>query len=214
MTEPFLHVGRTSGGVTTLGPGRRFGIWLEGCQRACPGCLATDLWEQRAESRVPVANLWAAVAPRLPGHDGVTISGGEPFLQAEGLLALLRCLAAAPGLDVMVYSGYHLSELRGGVPAVREALGLIDLLVDGPYREDLPNTLLWRGSDNQRLRLLTPRAQRYRRFVNARYGPRRRLQFAAGADGGLRVVGIPERGFVRGLAAGLRARGIQLEERS
>lgn len=214
MMKPFLHVGRTSGGVTTLGPGRRYGIWLEGCRRACPGCLATDLWEQRAESRVPVADFWAVVAPRLPGHTGVTISGGEPFLQAAGLLALLRRLAALPDLDVMVYSGYHLSELRDGAPEVREALGLIDLLVDGPYREDLPNTLLWRGSDNQRLRLLTPRARRYRRFVNARYGPRRRLQFAAGADGGLHFVGIPERDFVHGLFAGLRARGIRLEERS
>ena len=30
--------------VTALGPGRRIGLWLQGCALACPGCISQDSW--------------------------------------------------------------------------------------------------------------------------------------------------------------------------
>ena len=79
--------------VTALGPGRRIGLWLQGCALACPGCVSRDTWAFAEDQSLPlsVLLLWCQqVAPT--GLDGITISGGEPFAQPEALLALLEAL--------------------------------------------------------------------------------------------------------------------------
>ncbi len=59
----------------------------------------------------------------------------------------------------MVFSGYPLEEVRAtGDPDVLELLGLTDILVDGPYVRELPDTeRRWIGSTNQRVHFLTDR---------------------------------------------------------
>jgi len=84
---------------------------------------------------------------------GITLSGGEPFLQAEPFLELAR-RAKARGLSVWAYSGYVWEELMSGVPseAARELLREVDVLVDGLYVEaEASYQLKWRGSANQRI---------------------------------------------------------------
>jgi anaerobic ribonucleoside-triphosphate reductase activating protein len=85
-------------------------------------------------------------------RDGVTVSGGEPFGQPAGLVALLRELRAC-GIHIVVYTGYTLEALaRRTEPEVCETLRLADLLVDGPYVAALADGAgEWRGSRNQRL---------------------------------------------------------------
>ena len=89
-----------------------------------------------------------------PLLDGVTLSGGEPFCQAEALLPLVREVKKM-GKTVFAYSGYTLEqllELGKTYPAVLELLKLCDTLVDGPYVEALRNLdLEFRGSSNQRI---------------------------------------------------------------
>jgi len=94
----------------------------------------------------------ALLAPYGAPRDGVSVLGGEPFGQPMGLAALLRRLK---GLDVhtVVYTGYTLEALaRRREPAVRAALELTDLLIDGPFVGALADGAgEWRGSRNQHL---------------------------------------------------------------
>ena len=80
------------------------------------------------------------------------ILGGEPFLQPVGLAALLGRIKAH-GVHTTVYTGYTLEALgRRPEPAVRAALELTDLLIDGPFVALLSQGAgEWRGSRNQRL---------------------------------------------------------------
>jgi anaerobic ribonucleoside-triphosphate reductase activating protein len=81
--------------VTTLGPGQRIGLWVQGCHIQCPGCLSRDTWESdpAREVELELVLAWCRyVAPE--GCGGVTISGGEPFEQPAALAALLDGLIA------------------------------------------------------------------------------------------------------------------------
>ena len=91
------------------------------------------------------------------GIEGLTLVGGEPFFQAKPLAELSRRVRAA-GLSVMAYSGFTLEQLQSDlVPYAKYLLREIDLLMDGPFRADLPTRRPWRGSDNQRLLSLSHR---------------------------------------------------------
>lgn len=189
-----------------LGPGRRVALWVSGCTRACPGCMSPELWEQSRP--VPVLDVVREVLPLLARADGLTISGGEPFDQADALLAAVRQLhAALPGLEVFMYTGYLLEDISAFGGMAVELLGEIDMLMDGPYRQDLPDTLIWRGSDNQRLHLLSARAQRHAWAVEAKWGDSRALGLRMLDSARCLLVGIPRRGSLEELREALRARG-------
>lgn len=74
--------------VRVLGPGVRYALWVQGCPRRCPGCVAENAWDPDGGERIPVDAL--AVEIVLSGAEGLTVSGGEPFLQAEALAELLE----------------------------------------------------------------------------------------------------------------------------
>jgi anaerobic ribonucleoside-triphosphate reductase activating protein len=74
--------------VTRLGPGRRVGIWVQGCSIRCPGCISVDTWV-RGRGRADVSEVLEAIAPWMSTAEGFTISGGEPFDQPDALASLL-----------------------------------------------------------------------------------------------------------------------------
>jgi anaerobic ribonucleoside-triphosphate reductase activating protein len=88
----------------------------------------------------------------------VTLLGGEPLAHAAGAAALAGAVRRR-GLSVMVFTGYTLAEARRlPDPAVADLLSLTDLLVDGPYRRELPEPRRrWIGSANQEIHFLTDR---------------------------------------------------------
>jgi anaerobic ribonucleoside-triphosphate reductase activating protein len=90
--------------------------------------------------------------------EGVTLLGGEPLAHAAGAAALARAVRQS-GLTVMVFTGYTLAEARAlPDPAVRDLLAHTDLVVDGPYQRDLPETRRrWIGSANQHVHFFTER---------------------------------------------------------
>jgi anaerobic ribonucleoside-triphosphate reductase activating protein len=188
--------------VTTLGPGRRVGFWLQGCSIRCPGCISLDTWPATGTA-IAVDDCVAQVTPWLEAADGVTISGGEPFDQVEGLRALLGRLRAWPKLDVLVYSGYSMAALAA---KLAELDGLIDTLVSDPYLEDAPQTLALRGSDNQRMHLLTELGRL--RFSRLQHATRSGEQFdvMVDLDGSAWLAGIPSRTAWQRLQATLAGR--------
>jgi anaerobic ribonucleoside-triphosphate reductase activating protein len=88
-------------------------------------------------------------------RDGVSILGGEPFLQPEGLLALIRALRRRGCQHIVCYSGYTYEVLRrrsARQPAIGQVLDEIEVLIDGPFVAALADQAgPWTGSGNQRV---------------------------------------------------------------
>lgn len=194
--------------VTTLGPGRRAGIWVQGCTIGCPGCMSTDTWPSDPARAIPATAVldWVDALPARP--DGITLSGGEPFQQVEAvteLLGLLHEWRAGSPIDILVYSGYPFHRLRKDA-AARRALALCDAAVTGPYLRRRPTDLPWRGSANQRLIPLTPLGKE-RYATTQRSGPR--LQVCPDGDT-VWLIGVPAPGDLELLAGRLEHSGLRL----
>ncbi len=139
------------------GPGTRLVVFFQGCDRGCPGCFNPDTHSKEARTLYTPEDLLKEYlkGPADP-VEGLTVSGGEPFMQSAGLGRLLY-LARTRGLSTLVYTGYLIEELRAD-PDMASALEYIDVLIDGPFIEGMKEpTLLARGSVNQRVHLLTGR---------------------------------------------------------
>lgn len=159
ISDPVLiRIARTMNGTRAEGPDRRTAIWVQGCSIRCEGCINPQLFSPKGGELVTIEGI---VADAVQSADeGITVLGGEPFDQPEPLAALCR-EAREAGLGVMCFSGYAREALEAD-PAMAEALQYIDLLVDGPYRHDDPETeRALVGSTNQRFIHLTSRYEKY-----------------------------------------------------
>lgn len=182
-----IRISRLHFPVTTLGPGRRIGVWFQGCSIRCPGCISMDTWSP-AGGETQVDAVLARLRDWAPDADGFTISGGEPFDQPEALLALLRGLRRLSAADILVYSGHAHERLTD---VLVTADGLIDALITEPFDMAAPQTLTLRGSDNQRLHCLTPLG---RQRFSALPRPAKALDVMFDDDGSVWFAGIPSRG--------------------
>jgi anaerobic ribonucleoside-triphosphate reductase activating protein len=193
--------------VTTLGPGRRIGIWVQGCKIRCSGCVSLDTWAE-GKGITTTDDVVRAITPWLGQADGVTISGGEPFDQAEALAVLLQQLPLAAHQDVFAYSGYAYEEIQFK-PALRQ--GRIDALISDPYQEAAPQTLPLRGSDNQRLHLLTDLGRRrFSQFDSPANTARPSLDVMFDDDGTVWLAGIPRPGDMQRLRSLLGVQGHEI----
>lgn len=142
--------------VYTLGPGRRYCLWVQGCERQCPGCISEYSRDPQGGYSMSIQAL--ALEIKLSRPEGLTVSGGEPFLQAEALGELLQILKNDMNcsIGVIVYTGYTYTELQQ-MPSAQALLSHTDLLIDGPYIQELDDGLSLRGSSNQQVIPLTER---------------------------------------------------------
>ena len=132
------------------GPGIRTTVFCQGCPHHCEGCHNPETWEFGCGTPMEEERILEIVRSN-PLCRGVTVSGGEPFAQAEGFARLAKLLKAHR-YEVAVYSGYTFEQLLRGTPAQRELLGCIDVLIDGPFLLDQRSLQLpFRGSRNQRI---------------------------------------------------------------
>ncbi|MGI6357646.1 MAG: 4Fe-4S single cluster domain-containing protein [Bacillota bacterium] len=133
----------------TDGVGLRAVAYLQGCTHACPGCHNPASHSLTGGYLADTDDVLDTLLSN-PLLSGLTISGGEPLLQAEATLALAAG-AKARGYSVWLYTGYVLQELAAH-PLSERILGVVDVLVDGPYlAEERDLALPYRGSRNQRL---------------------------------------------------------------
>ena len=134
------------------GPGMRMAIFFQGCPHHCPGCHNPDTHDPSGGTGTTIGELAEAIR-QTRYLDGVTFSGGEPFIHPEALLKLTRT-AREKGLTVWSYSGWTFEELMANAAGEKavEALKGIDVLVDGRFVEALRSEdHIYRGSSNQRL---------------------------------------------------------------
>lgn len=136
--------------IYNLGPGRRIGIWVQGCTLACAGCVNQTLWSAEGGASVAVADVFNWLVSRADEFDGVTISGGEPFEQYEPLIAFLHLVKQKTALDVYCFSGFYLEELNERFPD-RLFYRYLDYLVDGRYVAGRHENRNAKGSSNQTL---------------------------------------------------------------
>jgi anaerobic ribonucleoside-triphosphate reductase activating protein len=155
-----LQIAQTVACTEAEGPGRRFALWFQGCPLRCPGCCNPEMLPFAGGRTIALAELLDHIQASAKVHDieGITLLGGEPLAHAAGGAALARAVQPR-GLSVMVFSGYTLEEAQNlPDPAVAELLSLTDILVDGPYVREQPETRRrWIGSANQRVHFLTER---------------------------------------------------------
>jgi anaerobic ribonucleoside-triphosphate reductase activating protein len=166
-----------------LGPGRRVGLWTQGCTIHCKGCMSIHAWEFDKSKAIDIDEL----AQILSDFDcnKLTISGGEPFDQAPSLLALLRKIRGKFS-DILVYTGYKFETLLEKYP---EHFEYIDAIVDSPFIEGMESEYVYKGSDNQRLFVLNKELQdEYDEWMNRKKDGYLQIKVK---DNALFIIGIP-----------------------
>lgn len=132
------------------GPGLRASIYLAGCYHKCPGCHNPQSWDMNGGKEMEVDEIVEIL--KQSGHTKFTITGGDPFYQPMGLLELVvRTRKEIPGSNIWCYTGFLFEDLLDREEMVL-ILKNIDVLVDGPFIQELRDeTLMYRGSSNQRV---------------------------------------------------------------
>lgn len=182
MEQAFLRIGWYTQGTDCLGPDSRFAIWVQGCRKRCKGCIAQSLQSFDGGQAISVAELAEEILKS--GTDGLTISGGEPFLQADAIAILLeKVKSARHELGVIIYSGMKYEELLEDSSA-QKVLDYTDLLIDGEYIQELDDNRAMRGSSNQRMIFLSSR-------YTAEDMPEKRKNKLIFYDDKFRMIGIP-----------------------
>ena len=143
------------------GEGIRVSLFVSGCTHRCKGCFNPETWNC-SYGRLYTAETEQSIMDMLSFEyvDGLSLLGGEPFEpdnQRELVKLLQRVRKELPNKNVWCYTGYTLEndllgESRARCEVTDEMLGMIDVLVDGEFKEELKNiALAFRGSSNQRL---------------------------------------------------------------
>lgn len=133
------------------GDGCRVVLWVSGCNHCCKGCHNPETWN-------PTAGILFNEQTRMEIFEalnkdyisGITYSGGDPLYpdNIETITTLAKEIREKfPSKDQWLYTGYKYEDIQD-----KEILNYINVLVDGPFIEELKDPKLhWRGSSNQRI---------------------------------------------------------------
>lgn len=124
------------------GDGARYVIFTQGCEHHCKGCQNPDTWDFNGGYDVDVS----VIADDVRKHrmiDGITLSGGDPFYQQDECVELLKLLQE---YNVWIYTGFVYEDI-----ADTELAKMADVIVDGPFIEELRCEGKMYGSSNQRI---------------------------------------------------------------
>lgn len=156
MNTNMLNLAAFHPGTRALGPGLRAVVWVQGCPFSCQGCIAPD-WIPFQENKLVDPYRMAQEILKIQHLDGITISGGEPMMQAEALSTMLAAVFSQTPLTVIVFTGFKYEKLLKNPPnpGVKDFLSFVDVLIDGQFVESLNDAKGLRGSSNQRFHFLT-----------------------------------------------------------
>ncbi len=206
-----MRIARILYPVTVLGPGKRIAIWVAGCGKRCKGCANPELWNggdfphmDMADLKKTMDGLYEKVEERV---DGITLSGGEPFLQSGELLELVRYLKYEKKTeDILVFSGGSIEKLQKDDKSAA-VLQEIAVLVDGEYIEEQNQGEVLRGSTNQRINILNQAfKEKYQKYLVENEGTHLVENFKVGD--GVVLVGIHKKDFAEKLEDALSSRSI------
>lgn len=167
-----------------LGPYKRYAIWVQGCEKNCQGCIATDARSLNEGMVVTVSELVETIVKERE-IEGITISGGEPFLQQEALCELIDSIRVRRDCGVIIYTGMSYKEISDTTLAQKS-----DLVIDGEYIAELNDDKSLRGSSNQNI---IDVSGRYKECIEEYYGQTGRRVEVIAQGKRLRLVGIPSK---------------------
>lgn len=123
------------------GVGYRTVLFLQGCDLHCKGCQNESTWDITKGIKKNIKELAQELREKCLNKE-LTISGGEPLMQAEALQELLEELK---DFDLCLYTGHELNE----VP--QEILSYLKYIKVGRFEQELKTTTqAFVGSSNQK----------------------------------------------------------------
>lgn len=144
------------------GEGVRVTLFVSGCKIHCPGCFNSCTWDFDYGNPFTPEVQEEIIQSLKPEYiTGLTVLGGEPF-ELENQKELVKFLSLVKGTypekTIWCYTGYIYdvdllpADGKRHCDVTEEMLSYIDVLVDGPFMQDLKDiTLKFRGSRNQRI---------------------------------------------------------------
>lgn len=146
------------------GDGLRVVLWCQGCSLHCKGCHNSSTWD--FNSGIEWTKESEDYLFKLLNNNqikGITFSGGHP-LEKENIFEVYkiasRIKSEYPDKDIWLYTGFTYEDIlvraytsiTAQDKIIRKLLSLVDVIVDGPYIEELRDiSLAYRGSNNQRI---------------------------------------------------------------
>lgn len=163
-----MHYGKIIYCDVANGIGCRTSLFISGCRHHCKNCFNQITWNfDYGDPYTEDTKKHIIKSIDMPYIQGLTILGGEP-LEPENQTAVLDLCKTIkerlPEKTIWIYSGYTFEQITGtddkfkhiatpeSIANCKEILNNIDILVDGPFVQDLYDiTLKYRGSSNQRI---------------------------------------------------------------
>ena len=143
------------------GEGVRVSLFVSGCTHHCKGCFNAETWDFNFGREFTDEVRSEVIDALRPDYiRGLSLLGGEPFepQNQRVLVGLLREVKSLfPKKDVWCYTGYLLdkellNDSRARCEVTDEMLSMIDVLVDGEFKQEQKDiSLKFRGSSNQRI---------------------------------------------------------------
>jgi len=193
--------------VTNLnGPGKRIALWVQGCSIRCTDqCIAWQSLSVEPHILMSVEDVLEMLLKRFsenPDVEGITLLGGEPTDQARSLYKIARKVRQWR-MSVMTYSGHTWDHLKATDDQyIKKLLSETDLLKAGPYDPLRANAkLLWRGSYNQTLHILSDHYS-YETIKNSQVI--KGADISISSDGHLVISGCQDRQVIQSLLKKLK----------
>ena len=143
------------------GPGARTCLFVSGCRHKCKGCFNFEAWDFNFGDEFTQDTEEEILKSLAPSYiSGLSVLGGDPMEpeNQRGLVDFLEKVRKTyPEKSIWMYTGDIYEDLKDHTYSRRtevtdRILNSLDVLVDGPWMEDLYDiTLRFRGSSNQRL---------------------------------------------------------------
>ena len=202
----YLRLNRIQLPIYNLGPGKRIGLWVQGCSIKCNGCINPSLWSNEKGKLIDIESLVNGIYAIGGDYEGITISGGEPFEQYDALIAFCAFLKEKTSLSIFVFTGYYLIELEQKF-SDKLFLKYIDYIMDGRFEKELHNDNNTRGSSNQKLyKIVEDSAVLQNNLFKGD-----RWSVSISNENQLFISGIPKKGELKRISSNLKKLGLQLE---
>ncbi len=165
------------------GNGCRYVIWVQGCDLDCVGCWNQPTWNFDDNMLKSVDEIFQEIKGLEYKLDGVTFSGGEPFLQAFGLSKLAKLIKENTSLNIQIFSGFTKNELIKDEQ--KELLKYTDILVAGRYDNTKEN-------NNQIVHILNDATSNWK-FNNSD------VEIDIDENGKIKLTGYPTNKLIKGI---------------
>lgn len=136
------------------GEGMRAVLWTQGCPHNCPGCHNPKTHDFNGGFIAETSEIMEELKDSLKYQDGITLSGGDPFMQAEAVNQIAEYVSQL-GKNVWAYTGFTFEELMDMSKTnihIMELLNNVNVLVDGKFiLAEKSMDLYYKGSRNQRI---------------------------------------------------------------